>query len=130
MLKPLSLLHDRVNLLRRFGLVLLLGGVFAPFQFGQALVAVGLDRHDLLVDLVAPAPLFARDLVFQALQRLLARVFVHMRYDVLGKIKHAVEIAPRHIQQQAQVRRHAAGVPHMRHRRRQFNMSHALAAHR
>jgi len=77
------------------------------FPAQPAHVAVVLT-HDLLVDFVAAALLFARDFILQALQRLLPRVFIYVRHHILGKVTARRSRLRRETSAATQVRRHAA----------------------
>lgn len=98
-------------------------------DLGNTLVAPGLDLGDAGIDLRSLLAFRDRDLVFEALQRLLAGFLIHVGDDVLGKIKHSVQVAAGDIQQHTHLRRNTARVPNVRHRRSKRNMTHALAAH-
>ena len=69
------------------------------------------------------------DLIFEALQGLLAGFLVHIGNDVLCKVEDAVEVAARDIEQHSQLGRDAPRIPDVRDRRGQPDVSHALAAH-
>src|SRR5690606_29429018 len=73
--------------------------------------------------------LFRFDLAIDALEGAGTIVLVHMGDDILREIEHAIEIATADIKQQAEVARHAARVPDMRNRCRQFDVAHALTAY-
>src|SRR5262249_52368915 len=66
--------------------------------------------------------------IFQAFEGLLAGILVNVSNDVLSKVQHTIQVAARNIEQQAQIRGDATGIPDMRHRCRQTNMAHTLAA--
>ncbi len=57
-----------------------------------------LDFHDLSVDLLGLLALRNVDLIFQALQSLLASVFVNVSHDILREVQNSVEIPARNIQ--------------------------------
>ena len=102
----------------------------AHLEFRQTAVAGGFHLGDLLIDLFALAALHALHLIIQAVQRLLARILIDLSDDVLREVQHAVQVAARNVEQQAEVRGHAARVPHVRYRRRQLDVAHPLAPHR
>ena len=129
LLQLLTFLDDRVELFGDAFIVALFEHGLLLLQFGDVLVALGLDLGDAGVD---GGSLFAFgncDLVFEALQGFLAGFLIHIGHDVLSEVKHTVEVAAGNIQQHAHLRRDAAGIPNMRHRGGKRNMSHALAAH-
>ncbi len=111
-------------------LVVLIGNRFnLRVQVFQVAVAQFFVLSDLAVDLLDELAFGETDLIIQAFQRLLAGVLIHVGNDVLGKVKHAVQVAARDIQQQTQIRGNAPGIPDMRHRGGQVNMAHTLAAY-
>ena len=61
----------------------------------------------------------------ELLQRRHARVDDHVRFEV----QHALDVAQRHVEHQAQARRQRLQEPDVRARRRQVDVTHALAAH-
>ena len=50
-------------------------------------------------------------------------------HDVRGEINHLLELARRHVEQNADAARNALEIPDVAHRRREFDVAHALAAH-
>ncbi len=92
------------------------------------LVTLDFDFGDFGVDHRGLFTLRNGDFIFEALESLLAGIFVNIGNDVLRKIQNAIEVAARNIKQQAQVRGNAPGIPNMRDRGRQGNMPHPLAA--
>ena len=128
-LQLLTFLDDRVKLFGDAFVVALFEHGLLLLQLGNVGIAFGFDLGDAGVDFRSLLAFRDCDLIFEALQRLLAGFLIHVGDNVLGKVKHPVQVAARDIQQHAHLRRDAAGIPNMRHRRGKRNMSHALAAH-
>ena len=128
LLRLLRFLHHgfgrRVEFLVELGR-LLIAQRLALVEFGLDLF---LDRANAFAGTGLDLLALALGFFVQALQRFGARFFVHVGDDVLREVQHPIEIAARNVQQHAQVGWHAAGIPHMRHRRGQFDVAHALAA--
>ena len=65
----------------------------------------------------------------QVVQGALLRRLVHFSDDVLGEVEHALQVAGRDVQQQAQTAGRALYEPDVRDGRGQLDVTHALAAH-
>src|SRR5439155_1290791 len=85
-------------------------------QRGERLLAVDLD-----------ALAFRLDLVLQVVQILLARRDVDRGDDRGCEVEHLLELARRDVEQIADAARHTLEEPDVRHRRRQVDVTHALA---
>src|SRR6266545_2136056 len=68
-------------------------------------------------------------LVIERLHEALALVLVDMRNDVEREVEDALQVARRHVEQDAETARCALEEPDVRHRRRELDVPHALAAH-
>ena len=100
----------------------------ARLDLGLLLIQRLLAHHDLPAGLALAARDVSIDLLVQRLQRVLARVVVHLRDDVLREVDDALQGARRDVQQQPQAARDALGEPDVRDRRGQLDVAHALAA--
>ena len=130
LLHPLAFFDQRIQPFADVLVEFVFGALDLFIQVGHALFELNLDLLDLLVDLGALLVFGFRQFLIQPLERLLARVLIDMGDDVLRKIQHAVQVPAADVQQQPQVGGHAAGIPDVRDRRRQFNVPHALTADR
>ena len=130
LLQFLAFLDDGIELLGEvFVIALFETGAFLR-DLAQHMVALGLDLGDLGIDLRGLFPLGHRNLVLEALKRLLAGLLIHVRHNILGEIQDSIQVAPRDIQQHTQLGWDAARVPDVRHGGCQPDMAHALAADR
>ena len=106
------------------------------------------QARDLLLEIdvgdaaawIASAPIFAVELVAVLLERLVVLLVVEqlpalerghagVDDDEGLEIQHALDVAQRHVEQQADARRQRLQEPDVRHRARQLDVAHALAAH-
>ncbi|OPZ87877.1 MAG: hypothetical protein BWY76_00247 [bacterium ADurb.Bin429] len=109
----------------RFQLVAL-GGAQLRIGF-QLFLELLLDHRELILQLVV-------QLAFALFHRLddaagvrRQQFAIHARDDIGGKVEHLLQRARRQIEQQRHRTRHILQVPDVRHRRRQFDVPHALA---
>lgn len=75
-LELLRFLHDGINLLGRIGLELLADGLALALKIAELLIAVLLERRDLLIDLVEAALLLPPRIFVKTLERLLPRILI------------------------------------------------------
>jgi hypothetical protein len=107
-----------------------------PFDVGLGLFLLGLDpvveivlqlfdgRVPLLLELDDAVVVLRRGLG----EVLLAGVLIDVGDDVVGEVEDLLQVARRHVEQQAHPGRDALEVPDMTDRRGQLDMAHALAA--
>ena len=129
LLQQLALTQKRLDALGKISIVALVNHLNALLGGSSALVTERLGHIHLGVDLSAQPLIRNANFLVQPVERLLARILINIGDDVLRKIKHTVQVAARYIQQDAHEGGHAAGVPNVRNRRSQNNVTHALAAH-
>src|SRR5256886_8024347 len=67
-------------------------------------------------------------LLLDRLHHALALVLVDVRHDVEREVQDALQVARRHVEQDAETARRPLEEPDMRHRRRELDVAHALAA--
>jgi len=97
-------------------------------EVGEVVLTPGAHAFFLLFKLGPDHLRLVRQVLIDALECLLPRFLIDVRDHVLRKVEHAVQITATDVQQDTQIARHAARIPHMRDWRRQFDMSQPFAA--
>src|SRR5690606_17607709 len=84
------------------------------------------SHRNLLLCLFLKAQLCFFKLFLKAFQSTVTGILIHVGHDILRKIKDAIQITAGNVQQQPQITRHTAGIPDMRNRCSQVNVTQAF----
>ncbi len=103
-----------------------LAACLESFEVG---IALGLDGGEHVCPLLLATGGCLLHLLAQVLESALLGGLVHLRDDVLGEVEHALQVAGRDVQQQAETAGRALHEPDVRHGRGKLDVAHALAAH-